>query len=63
MVTRSKTGIFKPKVLAATCELTCIEEVLRVHHWNQAIVDELMALLKNNTWSLISLPQRRTPIG
>ena len=63
MVTRSKTGIFKPKVLATTCEPTCVKEALHVHHWKQAMTDELMALLKNNTWSLISLPQRRTPIG
>ena len=63
MVTRSKVGIFKAKILAATCEPTCVEEALRVHHWKQVMVDELMALLKNNAWSLISLPLGRTPIG
>ena len=41
MVTRSKARIFKPKVLAATCEPTCVEEALRVHHWKQVMVDEL----------------------
>ena len=63
MVTRSKVENFKPKVLATTCEPTCVKEALHVHHWKQAMTDELMALLKNNTWSLISLPLGRTPIG
>ena len=62
MVTRSKARIFKPKVLAATCEPTCVEETLHVHHWKQTITDELMALLKNNTWFLVPLPPGRTPI-
>ncbi|KAL6313055.1 hypothetical protein AAG906_025800 [Vitis piasezkii] len=63
MVTRSKVENFKPKVLATTCEPTCVKEALHVHHWKQAMTDELMALLKNNTWSLVPLPLGRTPIG
>ena len=27
------------------------------------MTDELMALLNNNTWSLVPLPPGRTPIG
>ncbi|RVW16830.1 putative mitochondrial protein [Vitis vinifera] len=63
MITRSKVENFKPKVLATTCEPTCVKEALHVHHWKQAMTDELMALLKNNTWSLVPLPLGRTPIG
>ena len=53
MATRSKVGIFKLKVFAATCEPTCVEEALRIHHWKETMVIEFMSLLKNNTWSLV----------
>ena len=62
MVTRSKIGIFKPKVFTTTCEPTCIKKDLCMDHWKQVMIDEYMALLKK-TLSLVSLPLKRKSIG
>ena len=62
MITRSKSGIFKPKVFAATKELDSVEEALQLDYWKQTMTDEFLALLRNNTWSLVPLPEGRKAI-
>jgi hypothetical protein len=31
--------------------------------WSQAMVEELQALEKNNTWTIMSLPKGKKPVG
>lgn len=63
MQTRSKSGIFKPKVLVATEAPTSVKEALQFEQWRNAMRDEYMALQRNSTWSLVPLPPDRQPIG
>ena len=63
MTTRPKNGIFKPTVFVAHKEPDSVEEALQLDHWKQAITNEFLALLRNNTWSLVPLPQGRKAIG
>ncbi|KAH9652499.1 hypothetical protein KPL70_027119 [Citrus sinensis] len=56
MVTRSKFGIFKPKVYITTLtnkEPSTVPEALSDQNWHQAMRDEYEALLRNETWSLV----------
>ena len=55
MRTRSKSGIFKPKVLTAMlhCEPSTVPLSLADPHWKDAMETEYQALLKNNTWELV----------
>ncbi|KAH9680669.1 retrovirus-related pol polyprotein from transposon RE1 [Citrus sinensis] len=56
MITRSKSGIFKPKVYTVTLankEPSTVQEALSSQNWHQAMVDEYEALIKNETWSLV----------
>ncbi|KAH9706324.1 retrovirus-related pol polyprotein from transposon RE1 [Citrus sinensis] len=56
MITRSKSGIFKPKVYTVTLankEPSTVQEALSSQNWHQAMVDEYAALVKNETWSLV----------
>ena len=65
MITRSKAGIFKPKVF--TVSLDCIPrsalEALLIPIWKAAMLEEFLALLRNNTWILTKLPQGKNLIG
>ncbi|KAG8483232.1 hypothetical protein CXB51_022211 [Gossypium anomalum] len=66
MVTRSKAGIFKAKVLSAETvefEPSFINEALARPEWKLAVQAEFDALLANNTWELVSLPPGRKAIG
>lgn len=63
MQTRAKSGIYKPKVYMAAVEPTSINEALQLEHWKSAMQDELLALQRNNTWTLVSLPPDRKVIG
>lgn len=63
MQTRSKSGIYKPKVLTVTKEPSTIQEALQHEYWQAAMRDELLALQRNGTWSLTSLPSGRKAIG
>ena len=63
MQTRAKYGIFKPKVYAASKELASVAKALQQENWRVAMCDEYMALVRNGTCSLVSLPTRRQPIG
>lgn len=66
MVTRSKVGIFKPKVY--TTELSLVEpkdvyEALLVPSWKKAVDEEFQALIKNDMWELVSGPENRNLVG
>ncbi|KAG8498559.1 hypothetical protein CXB51_004875 [Gossypium anomalum] len=66
MQTRSKNGIFKPKVFSAELSETepaTIEEALASKEWALAAQQEYEALLKNETWDLVPLPENRRVVG
>ncbi|KAL3639631.1 hypothetical protein CASFOL_017538 [Castilleja foliolosa] len=65
MVTRSKAGIFKPKMLLSESltEPTNPEEAMQIPLWREAMEKESNALIKNNTWSLVELPNGKESIG
>lgn len=63
MQTRSKSGIYKPKAYSVSKELGTIQEALQNEHWKSTMRDEYMALLRNNTWTLVNLPPNRRAIG
>ena len=64
MVTYSKVGIYKLKILLATYgtsseldlfETTTYNQAARLAHWTQAIDTKFQALLNNHTWTLVPL--------
>lgn len=59
MITRSKVGTFKPRVLNAQFidpqEPHTILEAQQHKDWVQAMDSEYDALMKNQTWSLVPL--------
>lgn len=63
MATRSKNGIYKPKVFTATREPNTVEEALQKEHWKAAMSDELSVLMRNQTRSQVPLPAGRKTIG
>ncbi|KAG8487623.1 hypothetical protein CXB51_018130 [Gossypium anomalum] len=66
MVTRSKAGIFKPKVLTAEAvefEPCFIEEALAHPDWKVTVQAEFDALMANLTWDLVPSPFERRAIG
>ncbi|KAE8710030.1 hypothetical protein F3Y22_tig00110328pilonHSYRG01140 [Hibiscus syriacus] len=66
MVTRGKTGIFKPKILLAETspqEPTSVYEALQHPDWCEAVHNEYNALMKNDTWELKPLPPTRKAVG
>ena len=56
-------GIYKPKVYITQKEPSTIEEALQHEHWKAKMNKEYMALLRNATSSLESLPTNRKVIG
>ena len=60
MVTRSKAGISKPKVLVSVLsrpqEPRSTEEALSSPEWIAAMNEEMDALTRNKTWSLVPSP-------
>ena len=67
MQTRAKSGITKPKLhptlLLTHMEPRSVGQALSSPHWLQAMKDEYNALLKNQTWTLVSPTVSRKPIG
>ncbi|KAG6414963.1 hypothetical protein SASPL_122361 [Salvia splendens] len=65
MVTRGKASIYKPKVF--TISLDCLPrsalEALLIPIWKAAMLEEFLALLRNRTWILTSLPPGKNLIG
>jgi hypothetical protein len=67
MATRGKHGIFQKK-LQPTLLLTHVEPItykqaMKHSHWHQAMQLEYEALMKNNTWTIVSLPHNRKVVG
>ena len=63
MITRSKNDIFKPKVYLISTISTSIPKALQLSHWKQAMTDEYLALLWNDTWNLVPPPTDRKLIS
>ncbi|GMI81878.1 hypothetical protein HRI_001857100 [Hibiscus trionum] len=68
MVTRSKAGVFKPKVFLAQPDVqdsvpTTIQQAMDSPVWKEAVLKEYEALLSKETWTLVDLPADRIPIG
>jgi hypothetical protein len=66
MTTRSKAGIFKPKVLTVSSlirEPTTVKEALLTEGWKSAMRDEFLALQRNQTWVLVSGNSRFNVVG
>jgi hypothetical protein len=42
---------------------TSVDEALDDSRWIQAMKDEMEALLKNKTWTLVSLPEGQKTVG
>ncbi|KAG8489227.1 hypothetical protein CXB51_017298 [Gossypium anomalum] len=66
MRTRSKNGIFKPKLLCSILnekEPSTIAEAFKSPAWTTAAQAKYRALLANNTWDLVPLPDGRRAVG
>ena len=62
----SSTFIYQeltPILLLAHCEPKSVKQALTNPNWLFAMQQEYEALMKNNNWSLVPLPQDRKPIG
>ena len=66
MITRSKAGIFKPKVYIAVLEHKepdTVHEALHDPNWFAAMKNEFDALTRNNTWSLVPRTSDQKIVG
>lgn len=59
MITRAKAGIFKPKIFNTQKTLSLetrssVVETLNDQNWKQAMQEEFNALIRNQTWCLVS---------
>lgn len=68
MVTRAKTGTFKPKLFSVATTTALIEpatykQAMHSPEWQKAMTAEFEALQKNNTWILVPPLDRYTVIG
>ncbi|KAG6389192.1 hypothetical protein SASPL_150651 [Salvia splendens] len=69
MVTRSRAGIFKPKVFhisvidPSSTVPRSIPLALSIPIWKAAMTAEFLALLRNKTWTLTLLPPGKNLIG
>lgn len=63
MQTRSKYGIYKPRVFIAAHEPSSISDVLQQLQWKDAMANEYLAILRNNVWSLVPFPHDRKAIS
>ncbi|GMI67117.1 hypothetical protein HRI_000381000 [Hibiscus trionum] len=65
MITRSKDGIYKPKVYNTEHHFTpsSVHQAFTHPKWSEAVQCEYDALLQNQTWELVPLPPDRKPVG
>lgn len=65
MVTRSKVGIYKPKlyITALIKEPTSVKVALVNSQWYSAIKEEVSTLHNNHSGTLVPLPPNKQPIG
>lgn len=62
MMTRSKSGIFKPKIYNAvldTEEPITHYQAMQNKNWRTAIAEEYEALMRNKTWNLVHMPKNK----
>ena len=58
-----------PSFYAFTTQLSCVEisknvqDALRVPEWKEAILEEMRALERNETWEVVDLPKRKKTVG
>jgi hypothetical protein len=57
MVTRAKTGVFKPKTFLAEVEPSCVNISIQNPKWYEGMMEEI------HTWDLVPLPPHRKTIG
>lgn len=63
MITRTRTGKLKPRVLLSLVEPTSVKQALQDPQWTDAMQLEYDTLVKNGTWTLTPLPPQRQAIG
>ncbi|GKU87922.1 hypothetical protein SLEP1_g2249 [Rubroshorea leprosula] len=70
MITRSQVGTRKPRVLPSLLatgadirEPKTFKEACQFSEWRSAMVDEFLAVLKNNTWSIVPRPSTVNVVG
>lgn len=66
MITRSKSGIFKPKLYTTTLinkEPDTVQEALSDQNWHQAMRDEYEALIRNKTWLFVPSSAEHKVVG
>jgi len=67
MQTRSKSGIHNPRLhpslFLTHSEPKSVKQALANDDWVSAMQQEYDALMKNNTWELVSLPPNKQAIG
>ncbi|KAE8698982.1 ABC transporter G family member 7 [Hibiscus syriacus] len=65
MITRSKHGIFKPKIYSVQCKAVPgdIRATLKDDDWRMAVMAEYNTLISNNTLDIVELPPGRKAIG
>jgi hypothetical protein len=71
MITRSMNQIYKPKQfhvvtkhpLPHAIEPSCVRQALCDPRWRQAMSEELTALMRHSTWTLVSPPKHCNPIS
>lgn len=66
MITRAKSGIFKPKTYNVVTDIiepaTYFEAVQNVK-WKTAMQEEYDALIRNKTWTLVPCPSNKNIVG
>ncbi|KAM2227703.1 hypothetical protein ACFXTI_014482 [Malus domestica] len=65
MQTRSKNGVFKPKVFLATvtAEPKSFKHAAPIPEWQNAMKEEIAALHSQKTWTLVPLPLDKNLVG
>ena len=63
ITTRSKNGIFKPRVFITIGAPTFVTRTFQQPPWHDAMKDEFWTLSRNKTWSLVTLLTNRKSIS
>lgn len=66
MITKAKASIFKPKTYLAVSqklELANVKDALQDSRWFSAMKEEIEALQRNNTWTLVIASKTTNIVG
>lgn len=66
MMTTAQSGIFKQKIFSAsleTKELGTYSDAVQHKMWRTAMKEEYNALIQNNAWTVVSMPQNKNIVG